>query len=395
MQLASNQTNEPAAARRVPTHLVPSDRSVFSNPGYLKWNLIALGVYFILWLPWMVRSAPYGYPASHRLSEKQYTKFSELAVRGRALLENRQYAVARAELEDACRIYPYDSAVQGNLGYACRSLGDDEAAFKHYQQSLDLEPNNAVTVFNLANWYLGQGNAEESKLWIQRCINTPGAEAELVARAKSLLELMNITKWDLGSGDKNSSDYFDSLAKANGICRWPSQNIPLKVYFEDGTSTPHYRRTFASLLKNAFNEWSAATGGKLSWVKVSRIETADIICLWKTKPKKFLLGGVTVPFFHKDSRGMLIFKHAGIVIFTMRPKAVGFGWEPIDDAEARAVCLHEVGHALGLRGHSPNRKDVMVAELRDSGLATSLSERDKRSIQRLYQNYPDTASPCN
>lgn len=30
-----------------------------------------------------------------------------------------------------------------------------------------------------------------------------------------------------------------------------------------------------------------------------------------------------------------------------------------DRAKVLSVCLHEVGHALGLHGHSSNSKDVM------------------------------------
>src|SRR5262249_32317709 len=48
------------------------------------------------------------------------------------------------------------------------------------------------------------------------------------------------------------------------------------------------------------------------------------------------------------------------------------------------ICLHEMGHALGMNGHSPNSRDVMYssANLDDKPV---LSERDKNTIRKLYQ----------
>jgi TPR repeat protein len=43
--------------------------------------------------------------------------------------------------------------------------------------------------------------------------------------------------------------------------------------------------------------------------------------------------------------------------------------------------LHEIGHALGLREHSPNATDVMF----QSWLRNTLSDRDKATIARLYK----------
>jgi hypothetical protein len=52
-----------------------------------------------------------------------------------------------------------------------------------------------------------------------------------------------------------------------------------------------------------------------------------------------------------------------------------------DMHDVYSVVLHEMGHALGLGGHSPDEGDVMYA--RGSG-HTGLSERDRATIRKLY-----------
>lgn len=53
-------------------------------------------------------------------------------------------------------------------------------------------------------------------------------------------------------------------------------------------------------------------------------------------------------------------------------------------AIVRRLVVHEIGHALGMRGHSPSPGDVMYPELRDARRRDELSIQDVNSFVALY-----------
>ncbi len=60
--------------------------------------------------------------------------------------------------------------------------------------------------------------------------------------------------------------------------------------------------------------------------------------------------------------------------------------EKLEPNRVRALCLHEIGHALGIRKHSNNSKDAMSPTATDDiHPVVTLTNGDKNLISSLYQ----------
>jgi hypothetical protein len=144
---------------------------------------------------------------------------------------------------------------------------------------------------------------------------------------------------------------------------------PLKIYIEThpthaGLYQSHYRDYVLESLK----VWSNALDGRLSFVITTKRKEADITLDWVSHFEDHLVAGIT-----NYSIG-----HAGIEI-----KTVG-----IPDKDIKCNIIHEMGHALGISGHSKNQNDIMVGMRRwrrdSSTYEPRLSKRDVQAIRRLY-----------
>ncbi len=274
-----------------------------------------------------------------------------MAALGRVLIENGKVAEGLKCLEIVHASDPSNTALMIEMGYAYEKLG-------RFSKSIELFE---------AYQKVGREHRED-----------------LPPRLKALKEQQALfERIDKQPGARSRQDYLVFATYESGICRWKTRSTPLRVYIDRPKAIRGHQPRFEQLVLKALTSWEQASGGKIKFKQVSDSKRADIRCNFVDNPKELdspIKEGET-----KTRYGLEGLTAANIKILTIDRRTR----EPQSDEEIHSTALHEIGHALGLLGHSPDARDIMFF----SGGATEemreLSSRDVATLKALY----DTEKP--
>jgi tetratricopeptide (TPR) repeat protein len=171
-------------------------------------------------------------------------------------------------------------------------------------------------------------------------------------------------------------DYFNALAAHGSTMRFKNAT-DIKVYIADGKNVPGYRGEFEESLRQAFDEWSEATGGKIAFVFVNSPDNAQMKISWTDDLHAPALKAEAGHAYCKYGPDGI--ESSDVSLLTLDPFKDG----PIGRNHLYNVCLHEIGHALGLQVHSPHEDDIMFPSLYGQ---QGLSHRDINTLIALYSD---------
>ncbi len=204
-------------------------------------------------------------------------------------------------------------------------------------------------------------------------------------------------------------------------------HMPIKVYISSAKVKP-YNRTYEKAVREALKEWEKATNDKLKFSVLYDPQKADIYVTWqeefedyawrpmlttddiavkkqKMKYQKanmlvrtgsmiaMLAGGLLgVPLV-----GTLGYAGSSVASPVLQYKAYGSNVTANNvkintkvtkgmtkeqaKQKIKQIAMHQIGHAIGLYGHSPDPKDIMHEDF----TANSISKRDQNTIQEIYR----------
>jgi predicted Zn-dependent protease len=258
-----------------------------------------------------------------------------------------------------------------------------------YDRATAEEPQYAEAYHNraLANEMVNRQKAIEG--W-RRFMEVAGDRPDLkydVARVKARLQLLESMPALPAAMQPShyvsaAGDYYWVISRDSEGEEWP--RLPVKVFLG---SAPEFK--WQEGTREAYNIWSAVFPLEL----VALPENADIRMGWE----EALLGkehaSEAIEWVQiRRVGGELTGRRIAVIVVDVRHR-----WSK---DEMRAIVLHEMGHALGIKGHSDSRKDIMFWQIQEKAyqvpvpvihyplfwrsLVKQPSQRDINTLIRLY-----------
>ncbi len=172
--------------------------------------------------------------------------------------------------------------------------------------------------------------------------------------------------------------YLDQCLKDDLTVRWPDSAMPIKVYvapfkwYEKSKQQESY--AYNKMVLEALNLWSNISNGSIKFQLVQAVSQSQIDISWRRVDRKSL--GHCEYLISPDSAMYSCEIKIGISDGLIHAQYNDF-------SEVEHTILHELGHALGLIGHSKGSTDIMYVPHQYG--VTGLSKRDVETLRWLYK----------
>lgn len=266
---------------------------------------------------------------------------------------------------------------------------------KNYARAVQLLQNslsqqnqpNPEALFYLGLSYTRLNRLEEARKAFEYVIQRVPTNHELAVKSRNNISYLTSQQIALASNSgkasqviqtalsRTSQDNYLTHVISNGkIVHFSTQKMPLKVYIENGFSVSGWNSGMKQAVTMAMRRWQSVSNGKVSFVQTNNPSLADITVRWQKNFPDNILG--VSPF---QSVGNTILR-SDITLAVYYPGTS----QPIPFGELITIATHEMGHAIGLKGHSPYPQDIMYYST-SHGADQALSQRDTNTINMLYK----------
>ncbi|MDR3613798.1 MAG: matrixin family metalloprotease [Candidatus Obscuribacterales bacterium] len=292
----------------------------------------------------------------------------------RAEVLNGSYADAEKKLRQADHLYPHMSRIQDLWGLSLVKIGKVEPGLQQLLLATS-DPNVSPNAWiNLGLAYEAKGDLnkaiEANKKYL--AVAPQGPEA---TRMRAYVAALSSGVKTLG-GD-STADYLAQATSPYNM-HWQSDKMPIKIYIAPGDGVPGYRPAFERIVKAAMIDWIKASNNSIGCAYQNSPTGADINIRFSNDPAQLSNRAEAGEAKYVGRAPALM--HVDVVLLT----TVANPEDKVTDNAFSWLAHHELGHALGLVGHSPNTSDVMCFLESQLDRPAQLTERDAKTIQLLY-----------
>lgn len=308
-----------------------------------------------------------------------------LVNQGTQLLRGNKNEEACAKLKQAVAIAPQMAEAHHDYGLALAKLGRTDEACDQFKTALKQDPTLASTWLSLGGLYQSSGRLADAVKTYQSFLSRfPKSKdaPKVAALVQGLSKQQSLSAQD-PAAPASADDYFAEVTH-EGVFHWAQERMPIRVLIHSGAGIKSYQPQYEGILKKAFEDWQAATKGAVRFQLVTDPANADIECTWIGEAADLAnIAEAGETRLSKLKRSNIIVG-ATIKLLTV-PPLPGL---PMTDNRLRTTCLHEIGHALGMNGHTTNPKDMLFFSSTLTDEYRELSLRDANTVIRLYKEQP-------
>lgn len=273
-----------------------------------------------------------------------------------------------------------------NLGQNAFVNKDYAQAYKNLKLAITFNPKNSEIRYYLVETILSLQPTQDvqKELYEISQLNKPDS-ADLISD-------MQISKWRNQIALSSGENYIEQTPSSDKILRWDATKFPLNVYIKNNsTIAPAYYET---AIKQAFLQWQGSSHNliRFNFTNNENDSNIDININSSADMKKCDQADCkyTVAFTVPTINGDLLKK---MTISFYDSNNLG---KPFAQKEIYNTALHEIGHSLGIMGHSYNKDDIMYMETKQTNYFDafksdfqSISPKDINTIRLLYKLIPD------
>lgn len=293
-------------------------------------------------------------------------------------MQAKNYAKALECLSLAEKDQPNNWQIIQSIGNCHMQLGQYERAIADLQRSIELGGLHSTQCTIMAASLEGLGQPQQALNWLNLACSVDPNQAGNPGMQAAIKRLHDPAVNPTGS--PNAPDYLSGLVS---VSKWRKADMPIKVYVRSNYQIPNFYREFKDIVRESLDQWCKASGGTVSYKFIDHREAANLLFDYTDRPELCtsehepgLEGAMEMLVRATDNS---VGKGNVVILVRNGPQAQSFR----DKVLITKTCLHEVGHALGIHGHSPNKHDVMFLAATPEAIA-KLSERDKETIKRIY-----------
>ncbi len=191
-------------------------------------------------------------------------------------------------------------------------------------------------------------------------------------------------------GFKPATDYFDQIMLGTSGRVFRFNAMPIPVFIQPN------QPTYVDACNKALQTWETRTNSMIKFAPVGAQPQARISIIWShlgmpSDRSSTEFGAHTITEWKVKTGGL--FPFASQKTGTVAPQIIEVNLDVIEAREPdhrllllQNILTHELGHALGLIGHSPERGDMMF---KDTDEYSRISQRDLNTLQKLYSRKGD------